>query len=109
MPEKKWYEYFVSVEGDNQPEQAPPPSGNAADAIAQIAGARPAHPPRVLLTTLPGEVHGLGLLMAECFMVMEGCHTIPLGVQTPLIDIARAVEASDENAKAPPLSPNACM
>lgn len=37
MPEKKWYEYFVSVEGDNQPEQAPPPSGNAADAIAQIA------------------------------------------------------------------------
>jgi len=63
-------------------------------AIAQIAGARPAHPPRVLLTTLPGEVHGLGLLMAECFFALESCQTLPLGVQTPLIDIARAVEAS---------------
>ena len=63
-------------------------------AIAQIAGARPAHPPRVLLTTLPGEVHGLGLLMAECFLALESCQTLPLGVQTPVMDIARAVQAS---------------
>lgn len=63
-------------------------------AIAQVAGARPLRPPRVLLTTVPGEVHALGLLMAECFLALESCQTLPLGVQTPLADIARAVETS---------------
>lgn len=37
MPEKKWYEYFVTVEGDNQSAPPPPSGGSAADAIAQIA------------------------------------------------------------------------
>jgi methylmalonyl-CoA mutase cobalamin-binding subunit len=46
----------------------------------------------VLLTTLPGEPHGLGLLMAECFMVLEGCQTVPLGTQTPLSDIVLAAQ-----------------
>ncbi|MBT9463799.1 MerR family transcriptional regulator [Hydrogenophaga sp.] len=63
-------------------------------ALAQLAQARAPLPPRILLTTLPGEAHGLGLLMAECFMVQEGCHTIPLGVQTPLPDIVTAVSRS---------------
>jgi len=61
--------------------------------LALVAGARPAIPPRVLLTTLPGEVHALGLLMAECFLVLERCHTIPLGTQTPLGDVVKATEA----------------
>ena len=64
-------------------------------ALGQLAQARAPRPPRILLTTLPGEVHGLGLLMAECFMVLEGCHTISLGVQTPLPDIVTAVDASE--------------
>lgn len=63
-------------------------------ALGQLAQARAPQPPRVLLTTLPGEAHGLGLLMAECFMVLEGCHTIPLGVQTPLPDIVTAAAKS---------------
>ncbi|MBI2687870.1 MAG: hypothetical protein HYX27_16300 [Acidobacteria bacterium] len=39
MPEKKWYEYFVSVEGEGTPQQHPGagPPGDAASAIAQIA------------------------------------------------------------------------
>jgi DNA-binding transcriptional MerR regulator/methylmalonyl-CoA mutase cobalamin-binding subunit len=46
--------------------------------------------PRVLLTTLPQERHGLGLLMAEAMCVAEGAHCISLGVQTPLLDIVEA-------------------
>ena len=64
-------------------------------ALGQLAQARAPHPPRILLTTVPGEVHGLGLLMAECFMVLEGCHTVPLGVQTPLPDIVTAAATSE--------------
>jgi methanogenic corrinoid protein MtbC1 len=63
-------------------------------ALGQLTQARAPAPPRIVLTTLPGEVHGLGLLMAECFMVMEGCHTVPLGVQTPLPDIVAATATS---------------
>jgi MerR family transcriptional regulator, light-induced transcriptional regulator len=46
--------------------------------------------PRVLLTTTPGEPHGLGLLMAECFFAMEGCTRFVLGVSTPVTDIVLA-------------------
>lgn len=49
--------------------------------------------PRVLLTTFPQEPHGLGILMAEATLALEGCHCISLGVQTPLLDIALAAEA----------------
>jgi hypothetical protein len=58
--------------------------------LAQVAASRALHPPRVLLTTVPGEAHGLGLLMAECMLVLEGCETVSLGVQTPLNEIATA-------------------
>jgi hypothetical protein len=47
---KKWYEYFVTVEGENQPEQIPP-AGNAADAIAQIAAQM--KPPVTIAVTPP--------------------------------------------------------
>ena len=49
--------------------------------------------PRVLLTTFPSEPHGLGLLMAEALMALEGCRCLSLGVQTPVRDIALAAEA----------------
>jgi DNA-binding transcriptional MerR regulator/methylmalonyl-CoA mutase cobalamin-binding subunit len=54
---------------------------------------RPAGPPRVLLTTFPGEQHGLGLLMVEAMLVPEGAQCISLGAQTPLDDIRRAALA----------------
>lgn len=49
--------------------------------------------PRVLLTTLPGEQHGLGLLMAEALMALQGCRCLSLGVQTPVPDIVLAAAA----------------
>ncbi len=49
--------------------------------------------PRVLLTTFPGEQHGLGLLMVEALLVPEGAQCISLGVQTPIEDVRRAALA----------------
>ena len=69
-------------------------------AMAQVAAHPPRLPPRVLLTTVPGEPHALGLLMAESFMVLEGCDTVALGVQTPLPDIVAAASAYRVNVVA---------
>jgi methylmalonyl-CoA mutase cobalamin-binding subunit len=49
----------------------------------------------VLLTTFPGEHHGIGLLMVEALLVPEGAQCISLGIQTPLEDIRRAALAHD--------------
>lgn len=49
--------------------------------------------PRVLLATFPQEPHVLGLLMAETMLLLEGCDCVSLGAQTPLDEIARAVQA----------------
>lgn len=49
--------------------------------------------PRILLTTLPGEEHQLGLLMAQAYLSVENVHCISLGVQTPVFDIVRAASA----------------
>ncbi len=56
---------------------------------ARNDGARP----RVLLSTMPGEPHGIGLLMVACTLSLEGAEVLSLGVQTPLEEIVRgAVE-----------------
>ncbi len=49
--------------------------------------------PRIILTTVPDEPHELGLLMAEAVLALEGAECIPLGTQTPLLDICRAAKA----------------
>lgn len=49
--------------------------------------------PRVLLTTLPGEGHALGLLMAEALLSLEGATCLSLGVQTPAGQLPGAVAA----------------
>jgi methanogenic corrinoid protein MtbC1 len=49
--------------------------------------------PRVMLATLPGEPHGLGLLMAQAALAVEGCACLSLGVQVPLDDIVDAAAA----------------
>jgi methylmalonyl-CoA mutase cobalamin-binding subunit len=51
--------------------------------------------PRILLTTVPEENHGLGLLMAEAIFALEGARCISLGVQTPIDQIARAASHVD--------------
>lgn len=63
--------------------------------------------PRVLLTTFPGEPHGLGLLMAEAMLALEGCRCVSLGTQTPLWDIVRAAGALGSDIVA--LSFTGCM
>lgn len=49
--------------------------------------------PRVLLTSLPGELHNLGLLMVEATLTVEGSACIPLGTETPAAEIAVAAQA----------------
>jgi MerR family transcriptional regulator, light-induced transcriptional regulator len=65
--------------------------------LRQAASALPAplpeSAPRVLLATLPGEPHGLGLLMVEAMLANEGAACVSLGVQTPVWDIVLAADA----------------
>jgi len=51
--------------------------------------------PRILMTTLPGEEHSLGLLMAEATLSLCGAHCIMLGVQTPIQEIVLAAKAHE--------------
>jgi MerR family transcriptional regulator, light-induced transcriptional regulator len=62
-------------------------------ALAAVPAAAPLDRPRVLLTTFPGEPHGLGLLMAEALFALEGAKCLSLGVQTPLWDMVLAAAA----------------
>lgn len=64
---------------------------NAIFSMSQhISAGSGAGQPRILLTTLPQERHGLGLLMVEALCVNEGAYCMSLGVQTPLPDIVEA-------------------
>lgn len=62
-------------------------------AMQAVPPAGPDERPRVLLTTLPGEPHGLGLAMAEALFVLGGCQCLSLGVQTPAGDVVMAAAA----------------
>ena len=74
-------------------------------AIAQLGA--PPGPPLLLLTTLPDERHGLGLLMAEAIATLEGAHCVSLGTQTPLRDIVAAALAQNADVVALSVSSNA--
>ena len=63
------------------------------NAISVLAPAPGGQRPKVLLTTLPGELHGLGLLMVEAILTLEGCSCVCLGTQTPVNDVAMAAQA----------------
>jgi MerR family transcriptional regulator, light-induced transcriptional regulator len=54
--------------------------------------------PRVLLTTLSGEEHTLGLLMVEALLTMENAYPVLLGPQTPIDEIVRAARAKQIDA-----------
>ncbi|WP_222622802.1 MerR family transcriptional regulator [Ramlibacter cellulosilyticus] len=66
-------------------------------AIAQLPAGQA---PVVLLTTLPDEPHGLGLLMVECMLALQGARCISLGTQMPILEIARAAQAHEVDAVA---------
>jgi methanogenic corrinoid protein MtbC1 len=48
--------------------------------------------PRVMLTTLPGEVHSLGLLMVEALLRLGGAEVISFGIEMPFRDIREAAQ-----------------
>jgi MerR family transcriptional regulator, light-induced transcriptional regulator len=54
--------------------------------------------PRVLLTTLSGEEHSLGLLMVEALLVVEDAYPVLLGPQTPIDEIVRAARVKQVDA-----------
>lgn len=54
--------------------------------------------PRVLLTTLPGEPHSLGLKMAAVIVSFAGAVPRLLGPETPLAQIVTAAAAADAKA-----------
>ena len=56
--------------------------------------------PVILLTTVPDEAHGLGLLMGEAMLSLRGARCVNLGTQVPLMDIARAADAYGVNVVA---------
>lgn len=66
--------------------------------------------PKVLLTTFPHEPHGLGLLMAQAIMALDGCQCVSLGTQTPVWDIVLAASSQRTDVVAlsfsPSLNPN---
>jgi len=57
----------------------------------------PHNGPIVILTTLPGEQHRLGLLMLEALLRLEGAECVPLGTETPPADLVKlaAMSAAD--------------
>jgi MerR family transcriptional regulator, light-induced transcriptional regulator len=62
-------------------------------AITSIPEAPASARPRALLTTFPGEPHGLGLLMAHAVLALDGAECISLGTETPLWDTVLAASA----------------
>lgn len=64
-----------------------------------LANMSPLHgSPRVLLTTLSGEEHTMGLLMVEALMVVEDVYPVLLGPQTPIDEIVRAAQIKQVDA-----------
>lgn len=60
----------------------------------------PSDAARVLLATLPGEPHGLGLHMTAVFLRALNRRPVVLGTQVPIDEIARAVDETDAGAVA---------
>lgn len=61
-------------------------------AIQSMPMPMPGSAPRVLMSTLPGEHHSMGLLMVEAWLTMEGARPINLGPQTPAWDLLMACQ-----------------
>ena len=75
-------------------------------AIVSIPQVSNGEGPTVLLTTFPQEAHGLGLLMVESLLTLQGCRCVSLGTQTPVRDIAQAAMAHSADVVALSFSVN---
>lgn len=58
--------------------------------IAQIEPPAPGAGPRVLLATFPEESHGIGLLMAQALLALDGCPCTSLGTRVPVPQLVTA-------------------
>ena len=47
---------------------------------------------RVVLTTPPGELHGLGLLAVQAALTLQGAECFNLGLQTPVSEVVQVVK-----------------
>ena len=63
--------------------------------------------PRVLITTPPGELHGLGAMGLQVALALQGATCISLGTQTPADAVAQAVTALDIGVVA--ISASVCL
>ncbi len=75
-------------------------TGVLRQAIASLTPQSASQGPKVLLTTLSQEQHGLGLLMVEALLMLEGCACVSLGTQTPVTDVTQAAQAHQANVVA---------
>ena len=64
-------------------------------ALAQLPGAGMGARPNVVLGTFSAESHGLGLLMVQALMALQGCRCISLGVRLPVPQLVAAAAAFD--------------
>ncbi|MEJ2403420.1 MAG: cobalamin B12-binding domain-containing protein [Candidatus Thiodiazotropha sp.] len=65
-------------------------TGLVRQSLAEIPGGHKS--PRIMLTTLPGEQHSLGLLMVEALLRLGGAEVIPFGIEMPFRDIIDAAQ-----------------
>lgn len=63
--------------------------------------------PRVLLSTLPEELHGMGIQMAALYLALSGAYPRLLGVNTPTADLVEAARGFDAQVVALSVSSNA--
>ena len=57
---------------------------------ARLAKMRPSSAkPRVLITTPPGELHGLGVMGLQVALAVQGAHCVSLGTQMPALEVVR--------------------
>jgi methanogenic corrinoid protein MtbC1 len=61
--------------------------------------------PLVILATLPGEQHDLGLQMCSLILAVAGCRVLNLGVEVPVAEIANLVAETGARAVGLSISP----
>lgn len=65
-------------------------------ALSQVEA--PATGLRILLTTLPGEPHGMGIMMVELLLRLQGVETINIGLETPMDQLQDACQLLQPHA-----------
>ncbi|OIN92513.1 MAG: hypothetical protein AUJ20_07435 [Comamonadaceae bacterium CG1_02_60_18] len=83
---RAWFERRLSVVAEHRY------SGHVRQIVLRALPLAGAHivPPRVILTTPPGELHALGLLGLHALLCLRGAECVDLGTETPVQELAQA-------------------